>query len=309
MPQTTSCLQLQKMIPLPVSVESHALAEEWEGELWLLINQPGNHQTQLLKITSAHAIESIAVLPIIAASMTCCDQQMIISGSNADGRPLIIGLNAAGLLLWEYVFSDISPIVWPITGCGLAPTIAWQQHPDKIELGVLDTNSATLLRKPAFNVEVPPAKIFSWKNKVWGAWADKGTLHVVDLVEDDERVIATDGFHANEFSVGQTREGVYFGWTAGNNAFWLLPESPSPGIIDIENIAGGTFCLISGGEPLGWIQKSKQGIGGELEWESTLVFADLTAHTVDGYVFTIAWWQQQVVVVSQSKILLFRKYA
>ena len=306
MSQTTPCLQLEKMILLPVSVESHALAQKWQEDLWLLINQPGDRETQLLKITSSHRVEIIAALPILAASMTNCNQQMIVTGSNAEGRPLVIGLDAQGRLLWEYLFSGPEPTTWPVAACGPMPTIAWQQTPDKIEVGMLDMKSATLFRKPAITVGAPPAKIFSWKNKIWGVWAEKNGLHIVDLAEAIERVVLTDGIYANEFSIGQSSEGTYFGWTAGNQAYWLLPETSLPTSVVLENAAGGTFSLISGEAPLIWIQKSKEGLDGNLEWESTLVLQDTKPHILDGFVFIVSWWQQRVVVVNQSRILLLK---
>lgn len=306
MSHTNACLHMEKVIPLPVAVESHALAQEWGGDLWLLINQPGNQQTQLLKISSSHEVEIIAALPIMAASMTSCDQQLIVTGSNAQGQSLIIGLDANGQLRWEYRFSGPQPTTWPIAACGPMPVIVWQQTPDRIETGLLDSKSGSLHRKPAIDVGTPPARMYSWKNRVWGAWAEQEGIHVVDLVEGGQRVVLTDGVYATEFSVGQSSEGAYFGWTTRNQACWLLPNTPSPNSVVIENLAGGTISLISGGMPLMWIQKSKQSIDEGLEWESTLTLADRRPHTVDGYVFTVAWWRQQVVVVNQSKVLVFR---
>lgn len=304
MSQTTSRLQIEKMMPLPVYVGSHALAQEWRGELWLLINQPGNQKTQVLKITSSHQVESIAALPLMAASMNSCDGQLIVTGSNAKGQPLVIGLNAKGQLLWEYLLSGPEPTIWPIVACGPMPVIVWQQTPDQIERGLLDTKSATLLRKPAIAVRSPPVRIYSWKNQLWGIWVDKMGIHIIDLAETSERVVSTGGKNVNEFSVGQSRDGAYFGWTSGNQTFWLLPETLSSILVDYVNTTGGTFNLISGGAPLMWIQKSKQNIDGDLEWESTLLMPSSIPIFLDGYVFAVAWWQQQVVVVNQSMVLL-----
>lgn len=304
MSQTTTYLQTKKIIPLPVAVESHALAQEWGRDLWLLINQPSKQKTQLLKITSAQEVEIMAALPMMAASMTICDQQLIATGSNAAGQPLVVGLDATSQVLWEYLFTDLQPITWPVAACGSRPRIAWQQTPEKIEVALLDTTANSLLSKPTIRIQSPPVRIVSWKEKLWGVWTDKDGHHVVDLISAKDRVVSGDGVHHAEFSMGYAKGGVYFGWVTGENANLLLPKTSSLTQMNLSNASGGAFQLISGGAPLIWIQKSEQSIDEITEWKSTLIVPGAAPYSVDGYVFCVAWWRRQVAAVNQSKVIL-----
>lgn len=306
MSQLKPCLQTEKIIPLPFTTESNAIAQEWRGDMWLLINQPGKQQTQLLNIKQDYEIKEIASLPIVASSLCSSKEHLIVTGANSDGNPLILALDANGNRVWEYIVKDIKPITWPVVAYRTELVLAWQQIPERIEMGFLNINSSKLKITSPIAVENPPARIISWKNLIWASWFEQGKIHITDLVENNKQIISCKDLNVGDYSVGQSGEGTYYGWIKGKKAYWLLPASQSPGSIILENDANGTFNLISGGEPLIWVQTSKPDIDKTLVWTSTLIIPGKDPFLVEDYVFTVAWWQQKVVLVKQSMVLLLQ---
>lgn len=303
MSKTFGSLMIKKAIALPLAVESHAIAQEWNEELWLLINQPGRKKSQVLKVTSSHELQVISSLPIIAASVIECDQQMIITGANPNGQPIVFGINSEGEIIWKYSFSGVVPITWPLAACGDRVMLAWQQTPDKIETGLLDPKSSKLLLRDPVIVQSQPAKIFAFKDKLLVGWSEKTGIHIIKLLAEQEQVLLSNEVQADAFSVGECKEGIYFGWRIGNHAYWLLPFTKLPSRIDLGNINGGTFNLVKGGDPLIWVQKSVYGIDGDLQWTSNLISQKRNSYTVEGYVYAVLWWNQMLVIVNQSKLL------
>lgn len=307
MSKTASYLQLEKIIPLPIHAESNALAQEWNKELWIWINQPQRKSSLLLKAKEPGQINVVAELPIMANAMNCHEQQMIVTGSKNKGQPYICGLDSNGQVLWDFLFSNIKPITWPVAACSSPPVIAWQETTGKIEVGLMDVQSRSILRKPTFTVDNPPARLFSWKNQIWGLWREKGKIHVIDFVKGNRQEVLTDNIYASEFSLGHSNEGNYFGWNNGNQPVWLLPKKSSATSVGLEGDSLGTIRLISGNIPLMWVQKSNVGINGNMEWESTFVLPGEKYYTVDGFVFAVAWWQQRIALVKNSAVFLLKK--
>lgn len=301
-----SCLQTEKIIPLPVTVESNAIALEWKEDLWILVNQPGLKNTRLLKINSSYETEIVSTLPILASSTACCEQQMIVTGSDSNGKPLALGLDSGGKPLWEFHFPDVAPVNWPVASCGDKPFLAWQGTHEKVEVGLLDIESKILLRRPVLSVPNPPVRFFAWKGNCRAGWTEKGRIIINDLMDGNKTEIGTNNIRTREYAVGQTSEGKYYGWIIGNQVFWLLPEKPLSGSVNIANASMGTLKLISGGIPLMWIQRLLQDDDKNPEWESILVIPDKKPYILNGFVFSVAWWQNKVVIVNHSKVLLLK---
>ncbi len=301
----TSNLHQEKVIALPIAVETHALATEWNDDLWVLINQPGEHQTALLKVTPDYTVTLVGKVPTLASSSALCGEELIISGSDSVGNVVILAINSSGSILWQHSPDINKPTTWPEVTCDTHPLIAWQDKPASVQWGVLNPANGSLERWPENKVGQPPAKLYAWRETLLAAWAEMGELHILDLRKGSEQVVPVDEGRVADFSVARSKNGIYYGWTAAGKAYWMLP--PSTTFYPLPHDSHGTFNLISGGPPLVWVQESEDDIDENLNWKSTLIPADSHPHSVSGYVFAVTWWQQKVALVQQSNIILLKK--
>lgn len=303
MSTTANRLPLQKVLSIPETVDSHAIAQQWGDELWLLINKPGTQKTQLYKINTALKVNFIAVLPILSSTLSCCSEQMLVTGSNKQGQAVVIGVDALGQVKWQYVFSGSPPIIWPVAACGEKPMVAWQTTANEINWGLLDTESSTMDEQKVISIESSPVKLFSWKDRLWVIWMENSSLKILDLYNAAEK--AFPGTNTiNEFSMGVCTQGVYFGCISGDNITLHLPANLASSPVYIDSDPNGTFDLISGDMPLIWSQQSRHDIDGNRQWKSTLTQPDSMPFYIDDFVFTVAFWEQQIVVVQRSSMLI-----
>src|SRR5262249_51646021 len=127
-------LQTAGTIALPVAVETSAWAVPVGGEVRVLINQPGSTQTTQLRVLPKHRVEPLPPLPIVVGGAAGCGRELVVTGADAKGLPLVLGVADDGKTTWQTSIDGPTPTLWPVPGCAPQPIICWQTSFDKLEV-------------------------------------------------------------------------------------------------------------------------------------------------------------------------------
>ena len=307
MSQMTSCLDSEKTIPLPVVIDSHAIAYEWNDALWLLINRFSEQKTHVYKITQDHKIVLVSKLSMMSSTASSCDDQLIITGSNSVGKPIIIAINAEGEQIWNHVLSEMNPITWPVTSCGDELLLTWQESIDTLEVGSLNTKTNVFQRQSQILVETPPLTLYAWKNHMHSIWLDNKQIHDMDVSKNEKSLIERNGDYADNFTMGIADDNLYYAWATKDQVSLKFSEEKKVQSVKVENASGGDIIAVSGKEPLIWIQRADMDIDENIIWKSALVIPGKEIYKINEYVYAVSWWQDKIVVVHPNRLLILQK--
>ena len=307
MSQMTSCLDSEKSIPLPVEIDSHAIVYEWNDTLWLFINRFSEQKTHVYNMNKAYELALLTELSMMSSTVVSCKNELVVTGSNSEGKPVIIGINSEGDQIWSHFFSEINPITWPVTSCGNEMVIAWQESINTLEVGILNTKNNSLQSQTKVNIETPPVTLYSWKNHMHGIWLDRNQIHDIDLLKNQETIIDLDGVYSNNISFGITNDLPYLGWTTKDWVYFKYLEGGTIESVKVENLTTGEMSVISGTAPLLWIQSQSLDLDESRNWKSVLVVPGMDVYNVNGYVYAVGWWQNKIVVAHSSKLVILHQ--
>lgn len=303
----TSCLDSEKTIPLPVVIDSHAIAYEWNETLWLLVNRFSEQKTNVYNINLDDEITLVTELPMMSSTVVSCKNELVITGSNSIGKPLIIAINSEGGQIWSHVLSEIDPITWPVTSCGKELLLAWQESIDTLELGNLNTKTNAFIRQSKVKIKTPPVTLYSWKNHIHGVWLDNKQIHDIDLSKKQETIIDRNGEYADNFVLGIANDSVYYAWATPDLVKFKFSEGGKIQSVKVKNASDGEITSVSGEVPLIWIQHQNPSIDDDINWESDLVIPGTEIYNIKEYVYAVSWWQGKIVIVLPSRLVILQK--
>ena len=138
-----SFLKIEKTVSLPVAVETNAVLVSWKESLFILTNSIAKRETFVFKMSDSFTFEKIKTLHILSTSAFIFESQMIVSGSDNDGKAIIVAINFSGEIL-QKVPLEITPSIWPMVGGTDKIYVAWQEKADEIKRGILNFNNSEI---------------------------------------------------------------------------------------------------------------------------------------------------------------------
>lgn len=304
MSQMTSCFHFEKSIPLPVEIDSHAIVYEWNDTLWLFINRFSEQKTRVYNINTTYEIALLTELSMMSSTVVSCKNELVVTGSNSEGKPMTVGIDSDGNQIWSHAFPEINPITWPVISCENELVIAWQESIETLEVGSFNKKSDTIFRQSKIEIGAPPVSLYSWKNHLHGIWLEHDKIRHIDLLKNQETSVELHGERPNAISFGIANELSYFGWTTKDSVHFKSGEGSEIPSVKLDQTASGEMTAISGTAPLIWIQAQSLDIDENRNWRSVLVVPGMDVYNVKGYVYAVSWWKNKIVVVHPKQLLI-----
>lgn len=306
---TTTSLRPTAVLALPLTVDSAAWATPIDEELRLWINHPGAGETAQLRVLRGNAFEALSSLPIVAAGAARCGSEIVMTGADAEGHPVVLGVAEDGNVRWRFLIDGPTPIRWPIPGCAPEPVVVWQTSHGEIERARVGPQG--LDRRRSVRVGGPPLDLTTGGGAIWAVWSDESGVHAVEMGRERAREIFINAAVPDGVAVGGFEEGAWVAWTRGASAF-LVSVSPgkhpsAPVAIDIAGASGGTLAVVAGPEPLLWIRHGEALEGEPPRWRSAFVLPGREPTLVEGLVHAVTWWGDAVAVVGTTDVRLFER--
>ena len=304
-PAGTPSLAPDGVLALPVAVETAAWVTPVDDEMHIWINGPNSGETTQLRLLPTRQIEKLSSLPFVTAGVTACDKELVITGSDTAGQAVVLGTTTDGAVVWQFTMAGPTPTRWPVPGCTTKPVIVWQISPDKIEVADVGPNGLSL--QQSVNVGGPPLDFTIGDNYIWGVWTDSSGIRGVKIGTQGIQPIHISVPFPADVAIGVCPEGPCVAWIQGSLAFLTKITSgvdliTSPPELDLADAAGGTLAIVSGREPLLWAQRGKFIEDEEPRWISALALPDSKPLMIEGFVHTVAWWGDTVVVVGSGEL-------
>lgn len=302
MKKNSSSFKIEKIIGLPIFVETHAILMDWNGELWIFINAAENKETFAFKLNASFAFEKITTLPLLSTSAIVCEKMIIISGANADGNPMVVAIDNSGKIQYKNLL-NITPIIWPVLSFNKEVFIAWQENQNEIERGILNLKTNKIEKFPAILVEKPPVILFPLKETLLATITKNNKINIVDL--HNGKTVAEDILQ--QVSIGKAQEGVFYGWLEGNKICIKQHINDESDCIPLKNASLGNLKAISGNEVTLWIQNRELTIDGNYQWKSTIIQENTDLFEIEGFVYSVISLEKRFVAIQNSKLILFKK--
>ena len=106
----------------------------FDDELRVWINHSAEGSTLQLRVSASHDIHELPPLPIVTAGAVRCGQEFVVTGADSKGRPIVVGSDADGGLVWQHRLDVPQPARWPVPGCIPQPVIIWQTDDGQVEV-------------------------------------------------------------------------------------------------------------------------------------------------------------------------------
>lgn len=299
-----SFLKVEKRISLPVLVETHAILITWNEELFVLINSVANKETLVFKLNNAFTLEKITALSILSTTAVICDNQMIVSGADSEGKPVIVAINSAGKILWKKSL-NVTPSIWPIVVCGEETYIAWQEKPDEIKLEKLNLDTKKIVHLHSITIENPPATLHPLPKTIVAVISEKNQTAVVDLITNQKSSLKI----PQPLVIGQTDKNIFFGYLEKNTICLKYQNEEKPHYVSVKNALSGKLKAISGSEAALWILKQEMTIDGDYQWKSSIIQENTEVFDMEGLVYAVATWNKVLAIIQDSKIVILKKQA
>jgi hypothetical protein len=303
-------LQPAGALALPVKVETAAWAVSIAGELRVLINHPGVTATTQLRVLPTHGLEPLPSLPIVVAGAADCGQDLLVTGADADGHPLALGVEASGKVAWQSLINGPTPTRWPVPGCVPHPVVVWQTAQDKLEVARCGPGGITHQR--SISIGGPPLDVAIGGHSIWSSWPTSSEIQCAEIGEHDVRTVSIAATSPSSIAIGASPKGACIAWTQGSSSFFARivseakPSEP-PLALDLVNAVNGTLSIVSGPEPLIWAQRGQLIEGEAPRWISALVLPGDSPLLVEGLVHAVAWWGDGVAVVGSEEIRFLKR--
>src|SRR4051812_2588255 len=125
-PDRTGSFAPVATVPLPSAVETAGLTLAFHDEFRIWINRPSENRTLQFRVTAANQASTLDALPLVAAGAAACGEGFVLTGADPDGRPLVIGADSDGRMMWRHVIEEPAPVRWPMPSGGRSPMALWQ---------------------------------------------------------------------------------------------------------------------------------------------------------------------------------------
>lgn len=303
-----SSLRPVDALALPLAVETAAHAVQLGEELRILINQPGLNATAQLRLLPTLEMEELPPLPLVAAGVAACVDELLVTGADEAGVPVVMRVAADGKLLWQFKLEGASPARWPAPFCATQSHIVWQTSLDKLEVASCGPNGIVASR--SFNIGGPPLSVAAGSHAVWAAWSDATQIHCLEITEHAARDINLAATFPNGVAIGACNAGACLAWMQAGSVFFTRVNSETgltenPIKLDLEN-AGGTLAVVSGPHPLVRASRADFDAGEEVEWTNAIVLPCKSPVIFKGFVHALAWWGEMLAVIGWEQICLLK---
>ena len=302
MKEIKAILKISKTISLPIAIETHAVLVNWDETLFILINVLAIKETVLFKLNSLSEFEKMAQLPLLSTSAIVCKKQLIVTGANFDGKPIIIAIKNSGEIKWQNTL-EFNPTIWPITACSNKLFIAWQENINQIERGHLNLSTHKIERLSPILVISPPALLFPLKETIFAAISEKNKTHLINLISNE----ITNLDISKQITIGETNDTIFYGWLEPNTVFLKFLKNDKLVDFTINKASLGKLKAISGKEATFWLQKQESTIDEDNKWQSVVIQENTDVFKIDGFVFSIIACKDSFVVIQNSKLILLTK--
>jgi hypothetical protein len=227
---------------------------------------------------------------------------MIVSGSDNDGKAIIVAINFSGEIL-QKIPLEITPSIWPKVGGTDKIYVAWQEKADEIKSGILNFNNSEIEQIQQIQVENPPAKLIAVPKTLFTIISEKNKTIVIDLITNEQHSLNI----SQSITVGQSNEDIYFGWMESNTVCLKFQHSEEKHCVASKNANTGKLQAISGSEAALWLQKQEMDIDGNYQWKSAFIQKDVEVFEIDNFIHTVGAWNGMLVAVQESKIIFLKK--
>tara|TARA_R110000823_G_scaffold315579_1_gene448349 strand:+ start:133886 stop:134803 length:918 start_codon:yes stop_codon:yes gene_type:complete len=297
-----SFLKIEKTVSLPVAVETNAVLVSWKESLFILTNSIAKRETFVFKMSDSFTFEKIKTLPILSTSAHIFEGQIIVSGSDNDGKAIIVAINFSGEIL-QKVPLEITPSIWPMVGGTDKIYVAWQKKADEIKRGILNFNNSEIEQLQQIPVENPPAKLIAVPKTLFAIISEKNKTIVIDLITTEQYSLNI----TRPITFGQTDEALFFGWVESDRVCLKFQHSDEKYCVASKNANIGKLQAVSGNEVTLWLQKQEMDIDGNYQWKSAIIQKDVEAFEIDNFIHTVGAWNGMLVAVQESKIIFLKK--
>jgi hypothetical protein len=293
-------------------VETTARAAVMPDGLRLLINRPGRGETRQWRVSPAHEVEPLPSLPFVAAGAVWCGKELVITGADAEGRPLAAGTAADGQVTWRVMIEGPIPIRWPIPGCVLQPLIAWQTAHGRLETA--EAGPDGIRNQRTVNVGRPPLDLAIGAEAVWAVWPGASGIEGVVIRDREVLDIQVPARFPGSISVGADSAGAGLAWIQENKVFFAPigldgKSDTAPMALDLPRAAMCRPTAVPGPRPLVWASYAETNEGEEFRWSSAFVMPGERPLLVEGLVHQVEWWGDKVVLIGtrEMRFLKMRK--
>jgi len=297
-----SFLKIEKTVSLPVAVETNAILVSWKESLFILTNSIAKRETFVFKMSDSFTFEKIKTLPILSTSAYIFESQIIVSGSDNEGKAIIVALNFSGEIL-QKIPLEITPSIWPMVGGTDKIYVSWQEKADEIKRGILNFNTSEIEQLQQIPVENPPAKLIAVPKTLFAIISEKNKSTIIDLITNGQHSINI----AQPITVGQADEALFFGWVESDRVCLKFQHSEEKYCVASKNANVGKLQAVLGSEATLWLQKQEMDIDGNYQWKSAIIQKDVEVFEIDNFIHTVGAWNGMLVAVQESKIILLKK--
>ena len=301
-PRDTGDLTPAGVLGLPIAVATSAGLASGEEGLHILICQPEIAATaHVLLPRGANAMISLPSLPLVAAGAVVSGEGLVVSGADAGGGALIIGLSRDGEMVWRSPLGGPPPVRWPVPFAMPEPVVVWQVLANQIEIAGI--NGGVLQAESAVRTGGPPLALAGAGGMLWAVWAEGGS--VAGLMHDRAGTSlfrVADGA-ADAIAVGALDRQGWVAWTAAGATFLAEPGS-TPGEIELSRAAGGALAIIPGRFPVVWAQQTALDDYGDRIYVSALARRGRPPILFEGLVHAVAWWGEWLAVLGATDLWL-----
>ena len=293
---------VEKIIALPISVETNAILLGWDKTLWVFINTVENKETFVCKVNTSLEIEKITTLPLLSTTAITSEKNIFISGADAEGNPKVIAIDDSGKIQWKNSLK-IAPIIWPVMAYDGKIFIAWQEKIGEIERGYLNLETKEIKKLEPFDNVKPPAILFPIEKTILATIPENNKINILDLLNQKE--IAENISHL--VTIGKLEEGIFYGWQDGNKICMRYHLNNKTECISLKNASLGKLKAISCNEPTFWLQNQELAIDGDYQWKSTIIQKNTALFEIEGFVYSVVSWRERFAAIQNSKLILFKK--
>lgn len=303
MTENNSALKIEKTISVSTAVETHAVLIDWNDELWIFINSVERKETSVFKLDSSFFLKEYTPLPLLITSATLCEKEIVLSGANIEGKPLIIAINNSGEIQSLNIL-EIIPTIWPVIACSNKIFIAWQENANEIDRGNLNLETSKIEKLPAISVNNPPAMLFPLKETIFAAISEKNKTQLVNLISNEISNLDI----SQPITVGETIDAIFYGWLETNFVCLKFLKEDKQVNFPMKKASLGNLKAISGNEATLWIQKRELQMDDTYQWKSTIIQENTEMFEIDGFIYTVKSWNDRLVLIQNSRIILLKKF-
>jgi hypothetical protein len=305
---SSAVFTLHKRIELPIAVQFAAWLVPTADDLYIWINAGGS-ETNQLRLNETRELEMLPKLNIVGGGVAACRREFILTGTDLYGKPVVLGVNGDGTEQWRTTVTGAKPTAFPVPYCIGQPLIVWQTEPLKMHIAQMQSGALEHLH--TVDIGMPPVRTTALDNTLYVVWANKGGIDGLAIDTGSIKPFHTTMPYPATLAIGTAHENLYVAWKQRDANFIAALTDDRTGIhepieIDMKKSRGGKFHLVSGQQPLIWIQHLDNENAADGRWSSALAIPQHPPLYIDGQIYRIAWWNDLLVVLGSVDMLVFK---